>query len=139
MAVWGLCCCAGFSLVTEKGGYSPAAVHGLLTAAASLLWRAGFCTCGTWAQKLQLLGSVVCVLSSEAQGLSCPTAYGIFLDQGWNACSLHWQVDSLPLSHQGSLEVRLLISEPQKEITSSWMMMDILLAFISLILIFVIC
>ena len=27
---------------------------------------------------------------------------GIFLAQGSNPCFLHWQVDSLPLSHQGS-------------------------------------
>ena len=27
---------------------------------------------------------------------------GIFLDQGWNLCLLHRQVNSLPLSHQGS-------------------------------------
>ena len=37
-------------------------------------------------------------------GLSCSVACGIFLDQGSNPCLLHWQVDSLPLSHQGSLE-----------------------------------
>ena len=35
-------------------------------------------------------------------GLSCPVACGIFLDQGLNLCSLHWQVDSYPLSHKGS-------------------------------------
>ena len=35
-------------------------------------------------------------------GFSCATAYGIFLDQGSNPCLLHWQVDSLPSSHQGS-------------------------------------
>ena len=34
--------------------------------------------------------------------LSCPTACGIFLDQRWNLCPLHQQVDSLPLDHQGS-------------------------------------
>ena len=28
---------------------------------------------------------------------------GIFLDQGSNPCLLHWQVDYLPLSHQGRL------------------------------------
>ena len=28
---------------------------------------------------------------------------GIFLDQGFNLCPLHWQADSLPLSHQESL------------------------------------
>ena len=30
---------------------------------------------------------------------------GIFLDQGWNLCPLHfrhWQLDSLPLSHLGN-------------------------------------
>ena len=27
---------------------------------------------------------------------------GIFLTQGLNPCLPHWQVDSLPLSHQGS-------------------------------------
>ena len=34
-------------------------------------------------------------------GLSCSAARGIFPDQGWNLCLLHWQADSLPLSHQG--------------------------------------
>ena len=29
---------------------------------------------------------------------------GIFLTQRSNSCLLHWQADSLPLSHQGSLE-----------------------------------
>ena len=35
-------------------------------------------------------------------GLSCSMACGIFPDQGLNPCSLHWQVDSKPLHHQGS-------------------------------------
>ena len=35
-------------------------------------------------------------------GLSCSKARGIFLDQGLKLCLLHWQADSLPLSHQGS-------------------------------------
>ena len=38
-----------------------------------------------------------------AHGLSCSTAHGIFPDQGSNPCLLHWQVNSLPLSSQGSL------------------------------------
>ena len=37
-----------------------------------------------------------------ALGLSCSKVYGIFLDQGSNLCSLHWQVDSQPLDLQGS-------------------------------------
>jgi len=29
---------------------------------------------------------------------------GIFLTQGPNPCPLHWQAESLPLSHRGSLD-----------------------------------
>ena len=39
-------------------------------------------------------------------GVGCYSLQGIFLMQGWNLgllCLLHRQVDSLPLSHQGSL------------------------------------
>ena len=32
-------------------------------------------------------------------GLSCSGACGIVLNQGSNPCLLHWQADSLPLSH----------------------------------------
>ena len=35
-------------------------------------------------------------------GRSWSAACGISPDQGWNPCLLHWQVDSFPLSHQGS-------------------------------------
>ena len=37
-----------------------------------------------------------------AHGLSCSATSGIFLEQGLYPCLLHWQVDSLLLSHQGS-------------------------------------
>ena len=53
-------------LVVTNGGYSLVAVGRLLIVVASL----------------------VVVL-----GLSCP-ACGIFPDQGWNLCPLHWHVDS---------------------------------------------
>ena len=34
--------------------------------------------------------------------MGCPfLLQGIFLNHGWNPSLLHWQVDSLPLSHQG--------------------------------------
>ena len=67
--------------------------HRLLTLVASLvaehgLW--GFGSCG-------YTGSVV-----VAHGLGCPSACGIFLDQGLNSCPLNWQMDSQPLGHQGS-------------------------------------
>ena len=37
-----------------------------------------------------------------AHGLSYFSACGIFPDHGLNPCLLHWQAESLPLSHQGS-------------------------------------
>ena len=37
-----------------------------------------------------------------AQGLSCPTARGIFPGQGSKPCPLHWQGKSLPLDHRRS-------------------------------------
>ena len=36
------------------------------------------------------------------RGLSCSKTYGIFPDQVSNPHLMHWQVDSLPLSQQGS-------------------------------------
>ena len=52
---------------------------------------------------LQREGSVV-----VARGLTCSVACGIFPDQGSNPCLLHWQADSLPLSHQGSPSTPLI-------------------------------
>ena len=58
---------------------------------------------GSWAsvvvaRGLQSAGSAV-----VAHGLSCSAACGIFPDQGLNPRPLHWQADSQPLHHQGSL------------------------------------
>ena len=50
------------------------------------------------AQTLSVRASVVVALR-----LSCSVACGILLDQGSNPWFLHWQVDSYPLHHQGSL------------------------------------
>ena len=83
-----------------------AAVHG-----ASKEFRHNLATganvhCGAWgshcgglvaAPRLQSPGSIV-----VAHGLSCSTVCGIFPDQRLKSCLLHWQMDSLPLSHQGS-------------------------------------
>ena len=83
LAVLGLHCCAGFSLVV---------VCGLLIAVASPVVEQG----------LKGTGSIVVV-----HGFSCSTACGILPDRGLNPCLLHWQVDSLPLSHLESLLVFL--------------------------------
>ena len=69
-----LCCSKGFSLV---------AVHGLLIAVASLVAELRLLACRF--QQLQHAGS-----AAVAHGLSCFTACGIFLDQGWNPSPLRW-------------------------------------------------
>ena len=90
----------GFSLVVASGVCSLAAVHGLLVALAlpcCEAWvqgRMGFIVA---APRLRSTGSVV-----AAHELSCSVARGVFPDQGWKPCILHWREDSLPLSRQGS-------------------------------------
>ena len=41
LAVLGLCCCVGFSLVAESGGYSLVVMHGLLIAVVFLVVKHG--------------------------------------------------------------------------------------------------
>ena len=96
-------CFLDFSLFAASGEYSVAAVRRLLIAVASLVvepglqgWRDSIVV----APGLESIGSIAVAL-----GLSCSAPCGIFLDQGSNSCLLHWQVNSLPLSHQGSLEI----------------------------------
>ena len=68
------------SLVALSWTYSLAAVLRFATAVSSLFAE-------HWLWRIRALVVMV-------QGLCCPTACGIFLDQGLNPCSLHWQVNS---------------------------------------------
>ena len=78
----------GLSLVAASGGHSSSQCVGLSLSRPLLLQSTGSrCT-----------GSVI-----VAHGPSCSMACGIFPDQGSNPCPLHWQADSQPLRHQGSL------------------------------------
>ena len=76
----------GLLQLRRAGDYCLVAACRLLVAVASLVVELG----------LQGAGSVV-----MAHGISCPMASGIFLGQGLNSCSPHWQVDSQPLDHEG--------------------------------------
>ena len=78
----------------ESGGSVLALVLGLLIAATSLVEH------GSRSQWLQHVGSIV-----AAHEFSCSVACGIFPDQGSNPRLLHWQADSLPLSHQKVLKL----------------------------------
>ena len=75
----------GLSLVAANKGYSLIAVHGFLTAVASLLF--------SWLQSS---------MASVFVALSCPVACGILPERGSNPCPLHWQTDASPLGHQAS-------------------------------------
>ena len=80
----------GHSLVAASGGHSSSRCTGL-----SLLWPLLLRSTGS-----RRAGSVV-----VAHGPNCSAACGIFPDQGSNPCPLHWQADSQPLRHQGSLMI----------------------------------
>ena len=109
----GVHCCLGFSLVVASGGYFLGAVLGLFVAGVSLVGEhgcMGFSCCSTWAQQLRLLDSRV-LLRVAALERKLRDLWDLFPDQGSNPCLLHWQADSLPLSHQGSPGTRVF-SEP---------------------------
>jgi len=86
LAVLGLLCCTGFSLVVVRGGDSLVAVCGFPTVVASLVEHGLY----------SVQASVVIV-----HRLGCFMACAIFPNQGLNPCLLHWQAESLPLSPQG--------------------------------------
>ena len=92
----------GLSLVAVSGGHSTATEARIPRATGPRCL--GFSSCST--------GSVVMARGPQGTGsvvvtyrLSCSSACGIFLDQGLNPCTQHWQVDSYPLCHLGSPEV----------------------------------
>jgi len=83
------------------------AVWGLLTVVASLV--PGHELQGAHASRVVALGlSILQFLGSRAHGLSCFATCSIFPDQGLNLHLLCWQVDSLPLNHQGTLDCEFL-------------------------------
>ena len=90
--------CAGSSLLHRL--YSSCSKQGLLSSCsvqasqcndfsryrARALGHVGLSSCGTWALEYRLNSCAV-------------QAFEIFLDQGSNLCLLHWQAESLALSH----------------------------------------
>ena len=127
LAMLGLCCYTGFSLVEGNGGSCLLAVLRLLIAVASLIEE--YSLQGTRASVLQQAGSVGAVpwLQSTASvdvvcRRSCSAACEVFLGEGSNSHLLPWQADSLPLSFQyfghlvwsnNSLEKNLLLGKTE--------------------------
>ena len=97
-----------FSNSSEWGPLSSCSVQashcgGFSRLRAQALGRVGFSSCGTRARELRFPGSRSGVQQlQQLGGRSCPTACGLFPDQGPNLRLLHWRAASLPLSHQES-------------------------------------
>ena len=68
--------------------------HGLWSILASVVAARGLRSCSSRAVEHRI--------NSCGTGLWCSMVCRIFPDQGSNPRLLHWQADSLPLSHQGS-------------------------------------
>ena len=107
----GLHRCTGFSLAEASRGYSPVVVHGLLFTAACCKARArghvgsvvsapGRQGARAGARESRPPGRQNAGSAVVEHRFSCPEACGISPDQGSNLFLLHWQTDSLPLSHQ---------------------------------------
>ena len=71
----------------------------------------GFSSCSTRALEHRF--------SSCAWAFCCRVVCGIFPDQEWNRCLLHWQEDSLPPSHQGNPRDQFLMTKPSVQFSSS--------------------
>ena len=78
----------GLPLVAASGGHSSSRCAGLSLSRPLLL---------------RSTGSRHADSATVAHGPSCSATCGILPDQGSNPCPLHWQADSQPLCHQGSL------------------------------------
>ena len=90
LAVLGLGCSSSLSLSDERE---------LLSSCGSWASHCSGFSCGAWAFRCGGFRSS----KFGAYGLRCSAAFGVILDRGSNQCLLHWQADSLPLSHQGRL------------------------------------
>ena len=108
LAVLGLHYCEGFSLVVACGlltAAPPPVEHGHESVRASVLVAHELSSCS------RSTGSMV-----EARRLSCSVACGIFPTKGSSPCLLHWQADSVPLSHQGSPTTLYVISDLRRKL-----------------------
>ena len=92
----------GFSLIVVSRDYSRVVCRLLMAGASCCRAQA----LGAWASVASAPGLYSTGSVAVTYRLRCSAACGIFLDQGSNLSLWHWQVDSLPLSQQGSPQIR---------------------------------
>ena len=99
VAVLGVHCCV--RAISSCGEWGRRDCSSLQCMAFSLQWL--HLLWGSWSMSSRHTGFTSCTDSiAMGHGLSCSEAFVIFSQQRSNPCPLHWQVDSSPLSHQGS-------------------------------------
>ena len=96
-----------FIISLLHGLFSSCSKQGLLCGSTGAYHRGGFSCSGSrppgaWASVVLAPGLQSTGLIGMVHRLSCSMEYGIFSDQVLNPCLLHWQVNSLLLSHQRS-------------------------------------
>ena len=65
-----------------------------------------------WIVGAQMGSSVRGIFPGKNTGVGCPALFqGIFPTEGSNPRLLRWQVDSLPLSHQGSPSFQIILNQ----------------------------
>ena len=107
LAMLGLHCCVGFSLAAVSRGYSlvvmcqPFICRDFSCCRARALGHAGFSSCGSQTLEHKL--------NNWHAGLAAPQPVGSSKIR--NQTCVSWQVDSLPLSHQGIPQWLFLSSE----------------------------
>ena len=98
-------CCSGSSLLNVQAFlqlWRVGATLQLWCSGFSLQWLVFFWSMDSRRHRLSSCSSqALHKLSSCGAQAQLPEVCGIFLDQGLNPCLLCWQLDSLPLSHQG--------------------------------------
>ena len=117
---------AGSVVVVREARCSEAWARGVFSCSGTWSLERWLCGCGAWDPLLQGLGTWDLLVAASlvlehrpwnagsvavVRGTHCSEAWvrGVFTGQGSNLCSLCWQADSLPLSHQESPRVIRLI------------------------------
>ena len=106
--------CGLFSSCVEQGLISSCGARvshcsGFSFRGVQALELTGFSSSSTWAHWLQFPMFYNIGLTVAVHGLSCLEACETFSSQESNLSLLHWQVDSLSLSHQGNPDHSLYI------------------------------
>ena len=99
--MWAFSSCSGWEILSGCGAWASHC-RGFSRCRARAPGHTGISSFSTQAQQFQLLGSRAQAQQLRHSSLAALQHVGSSRNQGSNPCILHWQMDSLPLGHQGS-------------------------------------